>query len=92
MTLSDEIYLLVAVQLVDEIGDWPGVDNLLGIGVLAPAMIWAYRLTSKSNDRAAAQAWRVVDELRTENERLRARLDEDHTRYRAGTPPGDIDG
>jgi len=72
-----------AFVLIQPAIDVPGFDlpQLVGLGVLGPAMLYAYRLNVRAIDRGLQEAVKAnerkdqeIDRLRAENDRLRARL------------------
>jgi len=63
---------LGALMLAAQVVPWLDASGqLVGLGVIGTAMVWAYRVVRKAQDDRV-RAYRVmVEELRTENERLR---------------------
>lgn len=72
--MSVSILGAYSAQLSDIAG---GIDlpSALGFGIVGPAMFWAYRTVSRSNEESKSEAWEIVERLKLENGRLQARID-----------------
>lgn len=69
---------IAQVQVIPGI---PDGTQLVGLGILLPTMVFAYRLIANANDKSRTEAWqsnaRLLEENRRlleENERLLSRL------------------
>ena len=86
----------VAWVLVQPVADIPGFDlpQIIGLGVLAPAMIYAYRVNVRALDRSLNEAVKAnerkdveIDRLNAELERVRSLLRAETERRRRDTGP-----
>lgn len=67
--------IVVVVAQIDELPGLPDLSQLIGLGVIGPAMWFSYRLTSRANDQSRTEAWKSNARLEAENARLREEND-----------------